>query len=147
MSSSASTVLTFPLTLREYFWVIALRPPYAQRPFLSGPAMCRCVPMPLHPLARRLFRKLRLVNTARRGELLRGELALCQRLHSCEQISHVALRNIPRDEYDTAVAVAIRPGFELDRRMGQVLNILHHDRAAAAGDVENALHAQQVGAA
>jgi hypothetical protein len=23
MSSSASTVLTFPLTLREYFWVIA----------------------------------------------------------------------------------------------------------------------------
>src|SRR5580704_917866 len=147
MSSSASTVLAFPLTLREYFWVIARRPPYAQRPFLSGPAMCRCAPMPLHPLAPRLFLKLRHGNTIRGVELLRRELVLCQRLHSCEQISHVALHNIPRDEHDAAVAVLIRPGFELDRRMGEVLDILHHHRTAAAGDVENAFHAQQVGAA
>ena len=45
------------------------------------------------------------------------------------------------------VAVAIRPAFEFDRRMREVLDVLHHDRPAAAGDIENALHAQQVGAA
>ena len=34
-----------------------------------------------------------------------------------------ALRNIPRDEHDAAVAVLVRPGCELDRRMGEVLHL------------------------
>src|SRR5580704_8488333 len=98
--------------------------------------------MPLHPLARRLFLKLRHGNTVRGVELLRRELALCQRLHGREQSSHVTLRNVPRDEHDAAIAILIRPGFELDRRMGEVLDILHNDRTAAAGDIENALYTQ-----
>src|SRR6202035_2466081 len=118
MSSSASTVLTFPLTLREYFWVIGRASSISAAAVFVGAghvpveSPCRCI-----RVARRVFRKLRLGNTARGGELLRGELALCQRLHGREQSPHVAFRNVPRDEHHAAVAILIRPGFELDRRM------------------------------
>src|ERR1700719_870374 len=117
MSSSASTVCTVPLTLREYFWVIARRPPYAQRPFLSGPAMCRykspsrCIRWGAD------YSENCHLGTRSGVELLRRESTLCQRFHGREQSSHVAFRNIPRDEHDAAVAILIRPRFELDRRM------------------------------
>ena len=37
--------------------------------------------------------------------------------------------------------------FKLDRRMGEMLHVLDHDRPAAARDIEQTLDAQQVGAA
>ena len=45
------------------------------------------------------------------------------------------------------VRLCVRPSRELDRRVGEVLHDLHQHRAAAARDVEEALHAQKVGAA
>ena len=70
-----------------------------------------------------------------------------QLFHRGEQIAHVRLRNLARDEYDPAVTILPGPGFQFHRWMGEMLNILHHHRATAAGDVEDALHPQQVGTA
>src|ERR1700686_3264901 len=110
MSSSASTVCTLPLTLRENFWVIARRPPYAQRPFLSGPAMCRLNPHAAASAGAQTIPKTATWEHGRGVELLRRESTFCQRLHGCEQNSHIVLGNIPGNEHDAAVAVAIRPG-------------------------------------
>ena len=80
---------------------------------------------------------------------------LGKRLHRRKQIPHLRLGNAPGDEDETAVASFIRagarPGFrprlQFHRRMGEMLHILDHDRAAATDHVEQTLDAQQVGTA
>src|SRR5262249_46387567 len=74
----------------------------------------------------------------------RRGLAAAQRAHRGKEVAHLTLRNAAGDEDDAARAVLIGPGRKLDRRMGEVLDHVHHDRSAAARDVEQALHAQEV---
>src|SRR5262245_13366208 len=64
-----------------------------------------------------------------------------------EQVADLRFVNASRDEHEPAGTVVVRPGCKLDRRMREVLYELHEHRAAAAGDVEQALHAQEVGTA
>src|SRR5262249_16732193 len=84
--------------------------------------------------------------TASGGEIYLGNL-LCG-LRQCrdgrEQRLDVVLGNAAGDEDDAAIAIGIGPDFELDRRVGEMLHILHHDRPAAALDTEDAFDAQQV---
>jgi hypothetical protein len=54
--------------------------------------------------------------------------------------------NIPRSERQAAGAVIIGPRLKLDRPMREVLHELHHDRAAAAFDIQYAPDVQNVGA-
>src|SRR6476469_6867034 len=63
-----------------------------------------------------------------------------------EHLGHEGSVEIARDEDDVRFVRATRPCRQFERRMKQALDGLHHDRTAPADDVENALHAQQVGA-
>src|SRR5579864_8082679 len=102
MSSSASTVLTFPLTLREYFWVIARASSICATAVFIGTGH---VPVKSHAAASASTKNIPKSAAWEHGsgvELLRRESTLCQRLHGREQSSHVALRNVPCDEHDAA---------------------------------------------
>src|SRR5579859_677016 len=70
-----------------------------------------------------------------------------QRVYGGEQVAYLPLGDVAGDENDAAGAVVVRPAFQLDRRMREMLDVLNHHRATAAGDVEQSLDAQQVGAA
>jgi hypothetical protein len=70
-----------------------------------------------------------------------------QRAHRGQEVAHLAFRNAAGDEHEPARAILAGPGRELDRRMGEVLDHVHHNRPAAARDVEQAFHAQEVGTA
>src|SRR5579864_1070007 len=56
-------------------------------------------------------------------------------------------REIARDEHQARAALLARPGIERHRGMEYVLRALHQYRAALALDVDQALHAQQIGPA
>src|SRR5258705_8705834 len=63
-----------------------------------------------------------------------------ERPHGCKQVSHLLLGHAAGDEHEPAHAAFVRPARQLDRRVRQVLHDLHQHRAAAARNVEEALH-------
>ena len=52
--------------------------------------------------------------------------------------------DIAGDKNDARAPVGVRPGFELHRRMKDVMHAVHRDRCILADQVENALDPQQV---
>ena len=63
-----------------------------------------------------------------------------------ERLNRVALE-LAGDEHDARAAIFARPALERDRRVEHVLRALHHYRSWLAFDVDQALHAQEIGAA
>src|SRR5512147_2620672 len=63
-----------------------------------------------------------------------------------EHLADGALGDVAGDEHHAALAiVALRPGVERRRWMEDVLNTMDHDGLVGVLDVQDALHAQQVG--
>src|SRR3712207_6328924 len=64
-----------------------------------------------------------------------------------EEVLHALLLQVPRDEHELSSPVRRRPGFELLRRMGEMLHEMHDDRTRTSHDIDEAFHAQEIGAA
>src|SRR5882757_10851413 len=65
-----------------------------------------------------------------------------------EDLADGALGDVAGDEHDAALAViALGPGVERGRRMEDVLHAVDHDGLVGVLDVQDALHAQEVGTA
>src|SRR5258708_4626243 len=65
-----------------------------------------------------------------------------------EDLADGALGDVAGDEHDAALAVvALGPGVERGRRMEDVLHAVDDDRLVGVLDVQDALHAQEVGTA
>src|ERR1044072_5094105 len=65
-----------------------------------------------------------------------------------EELADGALGDVAGDEHHAALAVvALGPGVERGRGMEDVLHAVDHDRLVGVLDVQDALHAQEVGAA
>src|SRR5260370_29164900 len=65
-----------------------------------------------------------------------------------EDLADGALGDVAGDEHDAALAVvALGPGVERGRRMEDVLHAVDDDRLVGVLDVQDALHAQKIGAA
>src|SRR6516164_1653695 len=137
-------VLSF--TLSENFSLILARPPacgdrkavacftdYSQSGTIGNRICAQRIPAML--VARTSFQRddANLLGAVRRQLLDRGK-----------QVADVGLRNIPGNEDNATVAILVRPGLQLDRRVGEMLDILHHHWTAAAGHIENALDPQKL---
>src|SRR3984957_1683953 len=155
MSGSASTVWSWPLTLSLN--VCAAMCAFLPRTVRGAEVMpvgarwervpSRAQGRPSPPLAVESGRGGR---HTRMSKAAAGEGAWAPRIwlrirhrpHRPEQLAHLAFADVAGDENDAAFAVDIGPGGELDWRMGDVLDELHHHRSLAARDIEKAFHAQ-----
>src|SRR6266481_6293742 len=114
---------------REAKFVPALREAAGPRPWLLGRAATLAQVAALGPAQSTPLRRFRRGDGSDAGEKLRNRGA----------------RQAAGDEDQPRAPILVRPVLELDRRVGDVLDIMDDHRAAAFRDCEQALDAEEIG--